>query len=1072
MAWIRMMPALHRQLSIRTQLIVGFALILALNLVSSLIGYGSLRTLQTSMQATLEQASLIREYSQATENEFLLARQHEASFLASWSSIGFEAAHAEYVSATRQHLAQARAELDALDRLLQSTDSPDIKGLLQETSRLRPLLNDYEDAFLATVAKIERRSSANGLEQSLRDELDQLAADVAPLPNSELHKLVLQMRAHEQAYFNTHNQQYIDSIRLAVEQFRDVAERSSAADLTAGASRLSAADLVQRVDRYFATFTELVELEREVEINTVIFRDITTDINEITARVGEVSAAGVTRAREELERQSGRIQTALTLTVVLSLVLASLAAFVLARRIIRPLSQLSQAAEQIGQGNLDQVISAGGGDEFAKLAGVFNTMAARLRELIGSLEQRVAERTRDLSRRSLQLETAAQVAGDAASVLEPQHLLERVVQLIRDQFGFYHTAIFLLDERGEWAILQAAASSNGIARPYGSRVRVGPEGGLVGIVADQGMPRIASESDDGQVTSLQPWSSPDVRSEMALPLVARERVLGVLDVHSTAEHAFSEEDLRVLQLLANQIAIAMNNAELFQVAQSARAAAEEANRLKTQFLANMSHELRTPLNAIINYTKFVQNPTDTEDPQTRSFYLERVLVNAEHLLGLINDILDLSKIEAGLMELSYEQVQLAPLLQGVMSTAVGLTKDKGLALELDVSDDLPAVWIDSMRIRQVLLNLLSNAAKFTNEGGITVRAYPTGDGFVTIEVKDTGIGIAPEHHELIFEDFRQVQHELTREYQGTGLGLPISKRIVEMHGGRMWLESALGEGSTFFFTLPVASVFNTSGAQASGGVGGELAEAAPLILVVDDEQDSQYILRTILQGAGYRVHSIFDSRVALQEIRRVQPQLVILDLRMPHVDGWSLLAEMRMAGDLAHIPVLICSVIEPQQKQLGVLNGISAYLVKPVRAEDLLALVSQNLSLPATVLVVDDDDDARRVVRRVLESARLRVIESSSGRDALAMLRQEHPDLLILDLMMPEVDGFAVLEQIRSSPDLVHLPVAIVTAKDLTAEERQWLQERTFACLQKTSFNNEELLTIVRMMVEKGVQHG
>jgi signal transduction histidine kinase len=234
----------------------------------------------------------------------------------------------------------------------------------------------------------------------------------------------------------------------------------------------------------------------------------------------------------------------------------------------------------------------------------------------------------------------------------------------------------------------------------------------------------------------------------------------------------------------------------------AKQAAEEANQFKTQFLANMSHELRTPLNAIINFTEFMGEARYGPLTGRQQELQQRVINNAEHLLGLINDILDLAKIEAGRMDLFCEPVDLTHMLRGVMTTAIGLTKDKGLELELELPSELPPVNVDKTRIRQVLLNLLSNAAKFTEQGGITVRAVPTADGMVQLSVQDSGIGIAKEHQHLVFEEFRQVDGELTRQHQGSGLGMPISKRLVEMHGGQMWLESEVGVGSTFFFTVP------------------------------------------------------------------------------------------------------------------------------------------------------------------------------------------------------------------------------------------------------------------------------
>lgn len=387
-----------------------------------------------------------------------------------------------------------------------------------------------------------------------------------------------------------------------------------------------------------------------------------------------------------------------------------------------------------------------------------------------------------------------------------------------------------------------------------------------------------------------------------------------------------------------------------QVAEQARAAAEEASQFKTQFLANMSHELRTPLNAILNFTQFLADTEYGELNKQQQLFQSRVLYNSEYLLGLINDILDLSKIEAGRMELDRELTTLRPIFQGVMATAVGLTKEKQLTLSLKADEQLPEVWIDKMRVRQVLLNLISNAAKFTSQGSITLHARASTDGFVEVAIEDTGIGIAPEHQALVFDEFRQVQGQLSRSQEGTGLGLPISKRLIELHGGRMWLTSTPGVGSTFFFTLPVVQTqLNPTALTGTGQL--------PLIMIVDDDPDAQRIFTHILRAAGYLVHIIVDSRMTLAEIRRIKPALVILDLKMQPLDGWAVLDQIQGDADLAQLPVVICSIVDIDHEHVGVLTNVTAYLHKPVRRDDLLAVI-RRFAPVATISVVDNELDA------------------------------------------------------------------------------------------------------------------
>ncbi|HYF65639.1 MAG TPA: response regulator, partial [Herpetosiphonaceae bacterium] len=509
-------------------------------------------------------------------------------------------------------------------------------------------------------------------------------------------------------------------------------------------------------------------------------------------------------------------------------------------------------------------------------------------------------------------------------------------------------------------------------------------------------------------------------------------------------------------------------------AEEARAAADHANQLKTRFLANMSHELRTPLNAILNFTDMVGLPRFGPLTEGQRELQQRVLASAEHLLGLINDILDLAKIEAGRMDLLYETVDLSALLRSMMSTAAGLTNDKGLQLILDVPDDLPPVRIDKTRIRQVLLNLLSNAAKFTEHGSITLQARILPDSLIEVAVVDTGIGIEPADHGMVFEEFRQVQDSNTRSYGGTGLGLPISRRLIEMHGGQMAMDSAPGRGSTFAFTLPMLIPLPPLPRPAlEAALAGPLAQipgpadgAQPLVVVVDDDPDAQAILGQQLTGAGYAIHPILDSRAALAAISAIQPRLVILDVQMPHVDGWAVLNQLRGDAATAAIPVMMCTIVDEQRQ--GVLLGASDYVLKPVRKDDFLGRVRRWLDQPAPVLVVDDDADARRIAREALESQGYAVREAANGAAALARLAESKPALIILDLMMPVMDGFEVLQWLDGHPDYQGIPVIVVSARDLTPDEAAWVRTRACEHLQKGQVTNDRLLRHIHHCIQAG----
>ncbi len=499
---------------------------------------------------------------------------------------------------------------------------------------------------------------------------------------------------------------------------------------------------------------------------------------------------------------------------------------------------------------------------------------------------------------------------------------------------------------------------------------------------------------------------------------------------------------------------------------AAKTAAEEANQLKSRFLANMSHELRTPLNAIINFTAFIERYGEFTDRQRD--LQQRVLHNADHLLGLINDILDLSKIEAGRMELLYEATELQPLIEGVMTTAMGLTRDKGLELNQDVPEDLPIMVIDKVRIRQVLLNLLSNAVKFTEQGSITLAITQPDPKTIRVAVTDSGVGISAENQQRVFEEFQQVQNDAMPQHQGTGLGLPISKRLVEMHGGLMGMESVIGQGSTFFFTLPVnAGLPEPPTDQPALSLSPQPGSAGGIdIFIIDDIEDSHETFRIMLEPAGYRISGVTDSRKALAAIRQSQPRLIISDVQMPHIDGWEVLAQIKNDPAIAHIPVIICSVVD--QGTIGMVLGARKHIVKPIREETLLAIVQECVESTAHVLVVDDNADARQVLQGILATIGYHITEAANGVEAMAAIGQHKPDLIILDLMMPEMDGFEVLTLLRSNEAYATIPVIIVSAKDLEPQEHTWLMGRAQGVIAKRQLSETEFLHHIQRVFKQG----
>jgi signal transduction histidine kinase/DNA-binding response OmpR family regulator len=562
--------------------------------------------------------------------------------------------------------------------------------------------------------------------------------------------------------------------------------------------------------------------------------------------------------------------------------------------------------------------------------------------------------------------------------------------------------------------------------------------------------------------------APSVQAALAVPLTLRGQVIGALDLYETDQpRQWSQDDIALVESVADQVALAVENARAYAELQKTAEQLKEVDRLKSQFLANMSHELRTPLNSIIGFSRVILKGIDGPLTGMQRTDLQAVYDGGQHLLGLINDILDISKIEAGRMELAFENVDLAGIIKGVMSTAIALVKDKPIELQQSVPPDLPPVRGDGRRIRQVLLNLVANATKFTEEGFIRVEAeaYPTE---VIISVADSGVGIPPDKMEVIFEPFTQADASTTRRVGGTGLGLSISKRLTEIHGGRIWVESTLDVGTTFYVTLPLQAPSQSSEEAEAERLEGEQGNDQKVVLCVDDDEGVITLFRRYLSKKGYHVIGLTDSAAVVERAVQLAPFAITLDVMMPGKDGWQVIQELKADPNTHHIPVIVCTIVG--EKEYGISLGATDYLVKPILEEDLVAAL-ERLDKTAgrhLVLVVDDQEDNRSLLRRMIESQEgYEVAEAAGGQEAITLIQQIHPHVIILDLMMPEVDGFAVLEAVKSDKMTRSIPIIVVTAKDLTQEERDTLTMGVEVLLQKGLFGQQELLADVAAALER-----
>ncbi|MGD9147814.1 MAG: GAF domain-containing protein, partial [Anaerolineae bacterium] len=416
------------------------------------------------------------------------------------------------------------------------------------------------------------------------------------------------------------------------------------------------------------------------------------------------------------------------------------------------------------------------------------------------------------------------------------------------------------------------------------------------------------------------------RSYIGVPLLFRDEVIGVLSVQSRRANAYTDEDMELLETVATQASIAIENAQAYERLAETAEVLRESDRFKTQFLANMSHELRTPLNSIIGFSRVMLKGIDGPLTQEQADDLDSIHNSGHHLLALINSILDMSKIEAGKIELTFEEVHLHDILDAVISTTRALVKDRPIELVTRVERDLPSVWADAQRVRQVLLNLMSNASKFTEEGSISLEAE-VGAEYVTLSVTDTGIGIDPEAQSRLFIPFQQVDGSTTRRAGGTGLGLAISRSFVEMHGGEIRVESEPGKGSRFAFTLPIYQVLRE---RQAGSADFQLDPSRKAVLAIDDDAGVITLLKRYLENDGYQVIGVTESLLAEQMAQRLSPNLtaITLDVIMPNSDGWQVLRALKQNPVTKNIPVILCSIVEGVEQGLSL--GAAECLRKPV----------------------------------------------------------------------------------------------------------------------------------------------
>ncbi|MEI7500010.1 MAG: response regulator [Bacteroidota bacterium] len=512
-----------------------------------------------------------------------------------------------------------------------------------------------------------------------------------------------------------------------------------------------------------------------------------------------------------------------------------------------------------------------------------------------------------------------------------------------------------------------------------------------------------------------------------------------------------QEQSEELQLQTNELQKGSHELQLQnQELEMQRKQVEEANRLKSEFLSNMSHELRTPLNSINALSRVLMMQAKDKLTVEENEYLEVVERNGKRLLSLINDILDLSKIEAGKVELQPKALSLPALLNQVTDNIHPLAKQKKIKLDFILPEEPLEIETDENRLHQVLTNVIGNAVKFTNKGGVEVSVY-SDSKTAHIQVKDTGIGISESVLTHIFEEFRQADGSMSRSYEGTGLGLSIAKKLIQALHGNISVESELGKGSVFTVSLPVKWEGQVENADLSWIHLNATSANSKTILVVDDDPKIVQQISNALEEGGYHSIGTTSGKEALKLALKYKPYAITLDIIMPEIDGWEVLQRLKANPETSHIPVIIISISDDKQTSFAL--GAVGYVAKPVDRQILISEIRKLNPSPITIMVVDDNPIDRKQVHDILQQENLDDIQAESGMQCLEMLQYHEPDVLVLDLMMPEMDGFQVLEEIRKNPKTRDLPVIVVTAKDLTEQDKEQLSGKVAAVLTKSTIS-------------------
>jgi signal transduction histidine kinase/DNA-binding response OmpR family regulator/HAMP domain-containing protein len=769
--------------------------------------------------------------------------------------------------------------------------------------------------------------------------------------------------------------------------------------------------------------------------------------------------------------QSSDLRKFITLVNVLLAVFALALGFVLTRSITIPVRLLKQGTQNI-------------------MAGVFEPIVLRRSDELGELAANFNAMSKELGDNYNRLKAYSELVTTLNSLKSLDEIKRQSLQILCENTHASVGALYLVDkEKNVLELVEGYALKQSVDRQQTYSMGEGIPGQCAAeekvLELDSIPPNSGFSIDTGLVELIPGYV-------MAVPILFQDRVLGVLVLGSVKKFGALEKEIinnSVPQLsvgITNAInddatrklslEIARRNEEL----NSKNAELEKAYRVKSDFLSSMSHELRTPLNSIIGFSSVLLGPTGDPITPDQRMALGKVLKNGQHLLQLINDILDLSKIESGRMSLSVESDDAISVVSSCTMIVEQLIKQKGLQLTQDIQPNLPTLVTDIVKIRQIIVNLLSNAAKFTEKGEINIRVREH-NGLISFSVKDSGIGIEKKNFNLVFEEFQQVDNSSTRKYKGTGLGLPIARKLARLLGGDLTVDSEYGKGSTFTLTIPPSQPQQSqSGEQKIAPKKPELkmqpvidraipkGPAAPSqgiqILSIDDDPDVIEILRKYLVPEGYTVVGALSGDEGIEIAARIKPALITLDIMMPKKDGWQVLRELKNNPATKDIPVVIHSVVD--NKPLAVSLGATDVITKPTEPKRLLTLVKQYCrTADQFILIVDDHEDFALAFQALLSQHGFNVKVATGGKEALEVVKTSTPALILLDLVMPGMDGFEVVQQLQENERWRKIPVVILSGKELTEDDQRRLDTHIAQFLKKDAFSTSEISKTIKRIL-------